>query len=89
MIDAQQKIGEMRREIEHLRRDFDAWKTAKTPGTQPRPAERTGFRAKFQSALADQLHHHHELFRIERRVSALEKHITELEQRCRPSVPVH
>jgi hypothetical protein len=35
------------------------------------------------------LYHQHELFRIERRVSALEKRVTELEQRCRANVPVN
>jgi len=91
MIDNQQEISEMRREIEHLRRDFAAWKTAKPrrSGTRPRPAERTGFKDKFQTAVADQLYHQHELFRIERRVSALEKRVTELEQRCRANVPVN
>ncbi len=91
MIDKQHEISEMRREIEHLRRDFAAWKKAKPRrcGTRPRTAERTAFRDKFQATVADQLRHQHELFGIEGRVSALEERLTELEQRCRANVPVN
>ena len=91
MIDDQQEISEMRREIQYLRRDFVAWKTAKPRQSETRlsPAERTGFVGKFQTAIAGQLHHQHELFRIQRRISALEKRVMELERRCRPNVPVN
>jgi chromosome segregation ATPase len=91
MIDNQKEIRKMRREIESLRRDFAEWRTAKPHsfGTRSRTAERTGFRDKFQTAVADQLHHQRELFRIEGRVSALEKRVAELEQRRWANVPIN
>jgi len=91
MIDTRHEIKEVRRDLDRLRRDFEAWKRAKphSSGTRREHPERSGFRSKFQSAVADQLHRQNEFFRIEKRVSAMEKRVTELEQLCGVDVPIN
>lgn len=75
-----EELMELRRELNDLRAEYESYKKKTIASRRSRdPSDSTDFPMLFPGMIADELRRRSAFLRIERRISALEQRVTELE----------